>query len=168
MYLTVVWFFIITVLGNKGYMISSLCILACVSVNIAWIELSVDIGTAGDYIYRKEFLIRLEGATALFMVMFLSRDKIAWVQAPLLCFGILCHIMLILSIVNSHTGFFYNWYDELIITIGLLQMVVSYNGLRGAAINLFRGIQNMLCWLRDNNSSASESLHLQKERKAKV
>ena len=168
MYLTLVWFFIITVLGNKEYMISSLCILACVSVNIAWIKFSVDAGIAGDYVERKEFLIMLEGATALSMVMFLRRDKIAWIQAPLLCFGMLCHIMLILSIKNAHAGFFYNWYDELIIAIGLLQMVVSYNGLRGATVNLFGRVQIMLCRLRDNNSRISESLHLQKKRKAKV
>ena len=168
MYLTVVWFFIITVLGNKEYIISSLCILACVSVNIAWIKFSVDTGNAGDYIERKEFLIMLEGATALLMAMYLKRDKIAWIQASLLCFGMLCHIMLILSIKNSHAGFFYNWYDELIIAIGLLQMVVSYNGLRGATVNTSRYVQVMLHWLRDNNSRASKSLYLQKETKAKV
>lgn len=136
MYLTLVWFFIITVLGNKEYMISSLCILACVSVNMAWIKLSVDAAIAGDYVERKEFLIMLEGATALSMAMFLKRDKVAWIQALLLCFGMLCHIMLILSIKSAHAGFFYNWYDELIIAVGLLQMMVSYDGFIHALSNV--------------------------------
>tara|TARA_R110000851_G_scaffold160243_1_gene303471 strand:+ start:8835 stop:9326 length:492 start_codon:yes stop_codon:yes gene_type:complete len=163
-----VWFFIVLIFGDRKYRASSLCIFLCVAVNIAWIKISVEQGLAGSFTERKEFLIDLEGATALTIAMLLKYDKTAWMHALLLAFATLCHIMIILSIINSHAGFFYIWYDELIIMVGLLQMAVSYNGLRGATVNAYGLIQDLLSWLGLYNSGTGEGLHLQKEAKRKI
>lgn len=130
------WFFIISLFGGKKYLPSSLCILFCIAVNVVWIKLLVEQGVAGSFTERKEFLIDLEGVTALILTMFLYVDKTAWKQALLLSFATLCHIMIISSIKQAHAGFFYTWYDELIIAVGLLQMMVSYDGFIGALSNL--------------------------------
>ena len=103
------------------------------------LNLSFQLPIATDsesYIYNREIFTLLDGALALLMTMFLKLDKAAWKQALLLAFATLCHIMITLSIKNAHAGFFYTWYDELIITVGLLQMMVSYDGFISALSNL--------------------------------
>ena len=52
--------------------------------------------------------------------------------------------------------------------VGLLQMAVSYNGLRGATVNAYGLIQDLLSWLGLYNSGTGEGLHLQKEAKRKI
>ncbi len=129
-----VYFLFIVVFGNKYNKIHAVIILLSCFLNILFpIEMAVDVKS---YISNREVYTLLDGATALMLTMFLKLDKIAWKQALLLAFATLCHIMIILSIKQAHAGFFYTWYDELIITIGLLQMMVSYDGLIGALSNL--------------------------------
>ena len=137
-YLIAVWFFIVTVLGGKKYFASSFIILAFTVLNILWINNIIlnDVNYVNEYIERKEFLIVMNGGAALILTMFLKLDKVAWKHVLLLCFATLCHIMIILNIKAHHAGFFYNWYDELIIAVGLLQMMVSHDGLIGAFSNL--------------------------------
>jgi len=135
-YLLLVWFFIISAFGDKEHKPSSLILMSCILINFLWVAILVENGVAGDFVERKEFMMYLEGAFGLMLTMFLRHDKTAWKQALLLCFATLCHIMIILNIKAHHAGFFYNWYDELIIAVGLLQMMVSHDGLIGAFSNL--------------------------------
>ena len=77
-----------------------------------------------------------DGGTALIMSMMFKFSKDAWKHALLLAFASSCHIMVILSIKNNHAGFFYFHYHDLIITVGILQMMVSYDGFIHALSNL--------------------------------
>lgn len=129
-----VYFLFIFIFGNKDSKIHSVIIfLSCFFV----IAYPLDPATTQEsYISKREVYTLYDGVTALILVMFIKKDKAAWKQALLLSFASLCHIMIILSLINQHAGFFYNWYSELIFIIGLLQMMVSYDGLTGALSNL--------------------------------
>ena len=87
--------------------------------------------------------ISWDGVSALIMTMFLTYDEKASKQAVLLAFAVTVHTV-VLCDQDIHSSpisaLIYNWYDELIITIGLLQMVVSYNGF----INAFSNLQGLL------------------------
>ncbi len=129
-----VYFLFILLLGDKEIKIHAAIIFASCALNVVFpLELATDLKS---YISNRESYIMLDGATALILSMFLNVDKTAWKQALLLAFATLCHIMIILNIKAHHAGFFYNWYDELIIAVGLLQMMVSHDGLIGAFSNL--------------------------------
>ncbi len=129
-----VYFLFIILFGNKGEKPHAVIIFLSCLLNIAIpLKESIDLST---YISNRSVYILLDGATALALTMFMMFDKTAWKQALLLSFATLCHIMIILSLKNHHAGFFYTWYDELIIAVGLLQMMVSYDGFINALSNL--------------------------------
>ena len=89
--------------------------------------------------------------------MFLVFDKTAWKQALLLAFATVCHGMIIydLTIASSiFSLFFYSFYDELIITIGILQMMVSYDGFTTALSNIRKSIS----WTASDIRSYSQRL----------
>ena len=163
-----IYFFIILCFGNGSRSHSFLILISC--------GLGLAIPDVKNYSFA-EFIrcvntsVLIDGLTALSLSMILFLDKVAFKQVLLLSFATLTHIMVIYdtTIESSYFSlFFYSYYDELIITVGLLQMAVSYDGLRSACVNLYRFAKGMLDWSRYDNSSASKSLHIQKERKAKV
>ena len=127
-----------------------------------------------DHISNKENYLFYDAATALILCTTLNIDRTSYKQVLLLGFAMMCHIMIILHIItDSYSAWamslpFYSNYKGLIIAVCLLQMVVSYNGLRGATINTYRYIQVMLSWFRIDNSLISKGLHTQEKRKAKV
>lgn len=130
----VVYFLFIVIFGkSKDRPHSVIVFLSCLVLVLFPLNPSTD---AVSYIEKREVYILLDGVTALILTMFMIKDKAAWKQALLLSFATLCHIMIILSIQNAHAGFFYNWYDELIISIGFLQMMVSYDGFIHALSNV--------------------------------
>jgi len=128
------YFLFITVFGSRDVKTHAVIIfLSSIIVVFSPLGPSFD---AASYIEKKEVYILNDGVAALILTMFLYVDKTAWKQALLLAFATLCHIMIILSIKQAHAGFFYTWYDELIIAVGLLQMMVSYDGFINALSNL--------------------------------
>ena len=68
--------------------------------------------------------ISWDGVSALIMTMFLTFDKKASSQAALLAFAVTVHTVVLWD-QDIHSSFIssitYYWYDELIITIGLLR-----------------------------------------------
>jgi len=133
MYAMVAYFLFIAVFGSKGDKAHSVIIfLSCIAVVLFPLNPAK---TVSDYIENRDAFLLMDGGVALTLTMFMSLDKTAWKQALLLAFASLCHIMIILSIKNAHAGFFYTWYDELIIAVGILQMMVSYDGLIRALSN---------------------------------
>ena len=120
-----------------------------------------------EYIYYVEVSIMWDGITAFILTMFMLFDRIAVKQALLLIFAVLCHCVLIydLTIASSAlSNFVYNIYDELIITIGILQMVASYNGFT----NAFSNVQEFVfrAWLYSNR--LNQNLFTRKERGGKA
>tara|TARA_R110000850_G_scaffold202489_1_gene328449 strand:+ start:268 stop:771 length:504 start_codon:yes stop_codon:yes gene_type:complete len=130
----VVYFLFIAVFGNsKDKPHAVIVFLSCLVLVLFPLTPSVD---TFSYIENKGVYTCLDGVTALILTMFMNVDKTAWKQAALLSFATLCHIMVILSLINQQAGFFYNWYSELIFLIGILQIMVSYDGFIHALSNL--------------------------------
>lgn len=135
-----VYFLFILIFGNKSAKYhSAIIFLASIALTLFPLPTSYD---TASYLAKRETYIMLDGATALALTMFMSRDKVVFKQALLLAFACLCHIMIILHFKTSYyyvwaiSKFFYMAHNELIITIGLLQMMVSYDGLIRALSNL--------------------------------
>ena len=156
MFSMAIYFFIILCFGS-GYRIHSFIILTSCLIGLAIPE-AVDESKA-EFLRCVNTSILLDGVTAFSLTMFLIFDKLAWKQALLLAFATICHIMINydLTIASSiFSLFFYSFYDELIITIGVLQMTVSYNGiniaLRNVREHLLRFSFNIWCFSKSISS----------------
>lgn len=138
-----IFFLIILVFGKLEYKLHSLVIFT--SSILAYFS-SYDASVIlTDSQYSDDLMISIswDGVSALIMTMFLTYDKKASKQATLLAFAVTVHIVVLWdqdihsSLISSIV---YCWYDELIIAIGLLQMMVSYNGF----IRAFSNLQGLL------------------------
>ena len=151
-----VYFLFILLFADKSKKAhAAIIFLACFIPVCFPLSVSVDVN---HYIEKKEIYVMYDGAFALMLTAFMRLDKTAWKQALLLAFASLCHIMIILSIKNAHAGFFYTWYDELIIAVGILQMMVSYDGL----ISAFSNLQELLLRAYHYCSSSYQGLFAHK------
>lgn len=133
----VAWFLIL-LFSNKNYFLCSVIILlSCIS-NILIVDV-FSLTEPMSYIDEKGFFIKLDGLTALILTAFYFMDKLALKMSLLLAFSVLCHTMIIYDI-TIHSSFvshlFYAWYDELIITVGILQMVISRDGITSSLRNI--------------------------------
>jgi len=127
-----IYFSIILFFGT-GYRIHSFIIVVSCIIGLLIPEAGDD--SLKECLRLANTSILLDGVTAFTLTMFLFFDKLAWKQSLLLAFATLCHIMIIYDLTNTSTWFslfFYNYYDELIITVGLTQMAVSYHGINTA------------------------------------
>ena len=154
------YFLIILCFGGGNNRIHAAIIFLASTLNVMF-ELPVSTDLA-SYIYNRNVSVLWDGATALILSMFLIFDKTAWKQALLLAFATLCHIMIIydLTIASSVISlFFYSFYDELIITIGILQMMVSYDGFTAA----LRSLREHISWVGFHIWRYSKSYSLSKK-----
>jgi len=119
-----------------------------------------------EYVDKSETSMLLDGGTALLLTMFMLFDKRAAGQAVLLAFAVVCHVMVILHLTSDSSPFsyIYQWYDELIILIGFLQMAISYEGI----IDAFSNLRKLLLWTFSSGHSVCKSLFAQKERATKT
>jgi len=86
-----------------------------------------------QYIINRNLDLIYEVLTCVALMMILAFDRDAWKHLLLLTFAVLCHIMIIYRLTIEYTmlsHWFYSYYDELLILIGLSQMVVSRDGFR--------------------------------------
>lgn len=177
-YVVAAWFLIIAVFNKKHRAIAAT--LSAISiVNIIIIDV-VNLTNYISFLEMKVFLVVFDALSAFIMVNMLYIDRTAWKHASILSFAVACHIMVLLLFINSSykDGFYIVWfvlkpfylfyYENLIILSAVLQMVVSYNGLRGALTNLDRTIQSVFFWSRHYIGSISQSLHIQKEKKRRL
>jgi len=160
-----VWFFILLLFGSSRTKVSAFILF------VAWCFYSITSITGMfdrlDYLASKRVLILIDGLTALILTMFLIFDKSAWKYSLILAFAVLCHTMIIydLTIASSwFTLFFYSYYDELIITVGLLQMGVSYNGF----IESLGRVQKLLSRTIFYSNSSCKGLSTQEKRDSKA
>jgi len=134
------YFLFLTLFGDIRVKISSFFVF--ISSVFIMITAPYDFSAIGsmvsDDFYEQDvgLCILWDGLTALIISVFLRYDEYAIKQASLLIFATLWHTVVLLSLLNNHVGFFFAWYDELIISIGLLQMMVSYDGFIHALGNL--------------------------------
>lgn len=157
-YILAAYFFIILIFGTENNRVHAAIIFWASLLNVMFI-LPESINLT-EYIHNRNVSVLWDGATALILSMFLIFDKTAWKQALLLAFATLCHIMIIydLTIASSiFSLFFYSFYDELIITIGILQMMVSYDGITAALGNIRKSMAGAVSDIRSYSQRLSSS-----------
>jgi len=154
-YVIAVYFLLILLFGGSQSRIHSAIIFLSSALNVMFqLPESTDLAS---YVYNRNVFVLWDGITAFILTMFLVFDRIAWKQALLLAFATLCHFMIIydLTIASSWFSlFFYNYYDELIITVGLTQMAISYNGINTA----LRTVRKFVHGFDVNNWRSSASI----------
>jgi len=95
--------------------------------------------TLTEYVYNRNVALIYEVLTCVALSMILIFDKDAWKHLALLTFAVLCHVMIIYRLTIEYTlisHWFYLCYDELLILIGIAQMVISRDGFRTALTNV--------------------------------
>ena len=144
-YLLAVWFFIsILAKGIRGNLSSFIIFVSvCVQMYIFKENTQVygSVEYSNEYVDELRLCVRLSGVTLLSLVMILWRDRVAWKQAFIFAFATFVHNMVLLDFTitsNWFSLFFHDYYDGLIIIVGLLQLWVSSNGMVDGINNLFR------------------------------
>ena len=141
LYFIAVYFLCILLFGGRQYRLHSAIIFLSSLLNIIY-QLPIAT-TAQEYINNRSVFVLWDGAAGLLMITILKFDKVAWKQSYLLAFAVLCHSMIIYHLIgekNWLSSGFYTYYDELIITVGILQMMVSYDGI----VSSLKRIQNLV------------------------
>lgn len=135
-YFLIVWFFIASIDGENRKV--NLVIFAMYTTNILLLnKINLDVNSTEyffAYIESVKFLVFIDVFFGLVMYAINKNNltKYLWKQWGLLAFVVTCHFMILwdLSISQSWlTGKFYTYYDELIIIVGLLQVLVSRDGI---------------------------------------
>lgn len=155
-YILAAYFFIILIFGTENNRVHAAIIFWASLLNVIFVL--PESTNLAEYIHNRNVSVLWDGATALILSMFLVFDKTAWKQALLLAFATLCHIMIIydLTIASSiFSLFFYSFYDELIITIGILQMMVSYDGFTTALGSIRKSISGAVSDIRSYSQRVS-------------
>ncbi len=164
-YIMVAWFLILS-FSDKNYFLCSITILIASVSNILIVDV-FDLTEAMTYVEEQGLLIKLDGLAAVILTAIYIKDKLAFKMSLLLAFSVLCHVMLVYNL-TVHSGFvsnlFYAWYDELIITIGILQMVISRNGI----ISALRNIRGNILWISFYSWCHSKSLFTRKRSEASL
>ena len=133
----VVWFGVL-LFSNKNYFLCSIIILLSCLTNILIVDV-LGLTDPMSYVDEKGLFIKFDGLSAVVLTAFYGRDKLALKMSVLLIFSVTCHFMIIydLTVQSSFvSNLFYTWYDELIMTIGILQMAVSRDGITSALRNI--------------------------------
>lgn len=166
-YILAVWFFIsVLAKGIRGNLSSVIIFLFMIVQLIMYKENNQLYGSVEYFNEYKDELwvwIRLSGLTALALTMIFWRDDAAWKQALILAFATFVHNMVLLDLTitsNWFSLFFYNYYDELIIIVGLLQLWVSKNGMVNGINNLFRKASRGYLWLHIRWDGGIQSLNI--------
>ena len=135
-------FFLIKLFGGTSQdrkhsaVISALCIIYFIMPSIG--------GEQGSESYLSVYVsalgvtILLLGAAMLSMFALAAFDKKAFIHAVIFAFMILFNFMLAWHYVMSPSQFFYLYFDELIILISLVQILVSSNGIIDSISNVYR------------------------------
>jgi hypothetical protein len=149
-YLVAPWFLFIIVFGDNKYLPHATILFLMATINILFVDI-FGMTNPLTYVEEKVLLMWYDILIGMFMIALLMIDKQAWKHALILAFAALCHYMIIydLTVYSSFvSNVFYNWYDELIITVGVIQMVISHNGLISALRNIREYILRIsfYCW----------------------
>jgi len=152
-----IWFSIL-LFSNKNYFWCSIVVLLSSLSNILIVSV-FDMTGPMSYIQERGFLIKLDGLTAVVLTALYIKDKLAFNMSLLLAFSVVCHTMIICKLLlepSPLSFFFYFWYDELIMTIGILQMVISSDGITTALRNIREHLLRIsfYCWCFNKSISS--------------
>lgn len=136
-YIVAPWFGFIIVFGDIKYFPHAAILFLMALANILVVDIYGMVESL-SYVESKYLFMWYDILIAVLMIVLLMIDKQAWKHTLILAFAALCHFMIIYDL-TIHSSFasniFYTWYDELIITVGILQMVISHDGLYNALRN---------------------------------
>lgn len=110
-----------------------------------------------EYVAALEILIKIDAITVLFLCLSCKSNKFSIQQAILLTFATVCHAMLLYELTissNYISDLFYNYYDELIILVGILQIMAARNGIISAYT---RVREYLLCPANCRNSNDKDN-----------
>lgn len=142
--------FILLLFSNKNYFWCSIVVLMSVVANVAIIDI-FRITNDMNFVQEVGVLLKLDGFTAITLTYLFFIDKLAFRMCLLIGFAVLSHFMVIYEL-TVHTSYvsrlFYNWYEVLIFTIGLLQMAITINGIISAPRNVWRYLQRFSFYSR--------------------
>ncbi|PHS02401.1 MAG: hypothetical protein COA78_21005, partial [Blastopirellula sp.] len=156
-YLVAPWFLFIIVFCDIKHLPHAAILFIMATVNILFVDV-FGMTNPLSYVEEKYLLMWYDLSIALFMITILLVDKQAWKHALILAFAAMCHFMIIydLTVYSSFvTNLFYAWYDELIITVGMLQMAISYN----VFSNSLRGMRRFISGCTNNIRDRSQGLY---------
>lgn len=146
-------FFVIKLIGGRSEdRIHSLllCILCCLYFITPDIKDGLsEVAHKAAFIEGLWIEILISGAGMLAMFFFTIRDSKAFPHAVLLAFIIFINFMLTWHYTVNPSPFFYEYFDELIITASVLQIMVSHNGIIESIsriIGFFRSLQGSIGW----------------------
>ena len=106
-----------------------------------------------DYVQALEVLIKIDAITVLFLCLSYKFNKFSMQQAVLVAFATICHAMLLYELTissNYISDLFYSYYDELIILVGVLQIMAAKDGIISAYTRVRR---YLLCFFNRRNNS---------------
>lgn len=144
-YVLFLWFLFISLYGSKKY--TKTCVLLTAAWGFYCCCFAFDLFAHLSFEDVIGIVILLDAATAFILLtnQFISRFSIK--IAATLAFAVLCHSMILLykittlSEVKTLTMGFYTYYDELIATVGILQLLVSYDGIAGGINGFVRSLK---------------------------
>ena len=131
------------------------------TVNLIAVE-GFDLLGALSYEQAANVVMLWDSITLLTLCFFIRFNFFIVAQVLLLAFAVTCHIMLLYDLTkgsNAISNIFYSYYDELIITIGIAQIMAATNGFITASI----GLREHLLWSSFCRRCASKSLRIHKK-----
>lgn len=136
-YIVAPWFLFIIVLSDVKYLPHAAILFLMATANILFVDVFGMVDPL-SYVESKYLLMWYDILISIVMIVLLKIDKQAWKHSLILAFAALCHFMIIYDL-TIHSSFisnvFYTWYDELIIMVGILQMVILSDGITNALRN---------------------------------
>lgn len=149
-YFMIIFFFILLFFGEREYRSCSLVIFTSCVLNIMTDSPypfgASDIEIESMFIKDTKISVLWDSLCIFLLITSKLFSQNSGKQALLLAFAVFCHIMVAYDIIN----FFRTWYVELIIFVGILQMMVVKNGFISALIRSWkfvRGISSYICRL---------------------
>jgi len=156
-FVLMVWFFICLFSPSKKSIFSNVILF------LLWLFYSVIMIThsydAMTYTENMALLIKIDGATGLVLTMFMRIDTKALRHSLVMAFAVMCHTMILYDLTISSswfTYFFYNFYDELIILVGLIQLWISYDSFNGTCSRISECVHRLFVHRMDNSCSSNK------------
>ena len=143
MYFMAILFFLLMCLGSGRRLHSAVIVAACL-VGVAIPESKND--SMAEFLRQVNTAMVLDALTAFTMAAIVVFDRAAIRQMRLLIFESSVHFMVIWNLTEESsliTSTIYTLYDELIISVGLLQMWVSRNGISTALQSLWEYVSDI-------------------------
>jgi len=144
-YFISVWFFILMLTGSDETKRSSFVLFLFTIVQMfTFKEITQEYGSneyLQSYIEELSLCISVSSLAGVSLTRILHLDELASKHALILVFATITHTMVLcdLTIRSSWFSlFFFDYYDVLIMIVGLLQIWISRNGMANGLINVFR------------------------------